>query len=169
MSEPDAEAPPLPETTPFTVPSEYSAALDKVLGLATREVLVFDRNLADGGWNTQARADVLRSFLLGHRMSRLQIVVHDTIHIERYLPRLTLLLRDLGHKMSILRTIEDGRNAWDDFVLVDNAHLVHRFHLDSLRGEISLHNPKKTRQLRERYNEILGFTEPGVNATQLGL
>ena len=169
MPETNADAPPPPETTPFAVPSDYTAAIDKVLSLATREVLVFDRDLADGGWNTPARADSLRRFLLGHRMSRLEFVVHDTLHIERFLPRLTLLLRDLSHKMAILRTTGDGRNAWDDFVLVDNVHFVHRFHLDSLRGESSLHNPRKGRQLRERYDEIVGFTEAGVNATQLGL
>ena len=164
-----AAAPLPPETTPLEAPSEYAAALDKLLALATAEILVFDRDLQDGAWNTPARIALLRRFLLDHRRSRLQIVVHDTTHIERYLPGLTLLLRDFSHKMSILRTIDDGRNAWDAFVLVDNVHIAHRFHLDSARGELSLHNPHKGRELRERYDEILGFTEPGVNATQLGL
>ena len=169
--EPLTPAPDTPrsETTPFDAPSEYAAAIDRVIALAGDEFLVFDHDLSSGGWGTVARTDALRSFLLGGRRARLQIIVHDTLYIERSLPRLVRLLRDLSHKLEILRTVGDGRNAWDGFALVDRAHLVHRFHLDSTRGELSLHNPLKAQQLRERYDEILQHTEPGVNATQLGL
>lgn len=169
MSEVPASPEAVPETIPFTLPSEYGPALDHLLALAASEVLVFDRDLTDGGWNAPARIDVLRAFLLGHRNSRMQIVVHDTTHLERHLPRLCFLLRDFSHKFSILRTIEDGRNAWDAFVIVDGRHIVHRFHQDSPRGEQALNVPLKARELRDRYDDILAFTEPGVNATQLGL
>jgi len=169
MSEVPAHPEVVPETIAFTLPSEYRSALDRLLALAATEVLVFDRDLADGGWNAPARIELLRAFLLGHRHSRMQIVVHDTPHIERYLPRLIVLLRDFSHKFSILRTINDARNAWDGFVIVDGRHLVHRFHLASMRGELALNTPLKARELRKRYDDILALTEPGVNATQLGL
>ena len=169
MSEVPASPEAVSETIPFTLPNEYGPALDRLLALATAEILVFDRDLTDGGWNAPARIEVLRAFLLGHRNSRMQIIVHETTHIERYQPRLVLLLRDFSHKFSILRTIEDGRNAWDAFVIVDGRHLVHRFHVDSMRGELALNAPLKARQLRDRYDDLLAFTEPGVNATQLGL
>ena len=157
------------DTTPFNAPSEYAIALDRVIALAADELLVFDHDLAFGGWGSVARTDALRSFLLGKSRARLQIVVHDTLYIERSLPRLVRLLRDFSHNLKILRTVGDGRNAWDGFALVDRVHLVHRFHLDSTRGELSLHNPLKAQQLRERYDEIVQHTESGVNATQLGL
>jgi len=169
MSEkpPDPEA--LADRVPLNLPSEYGPALDRVLALAGSEILVFDRDLAYGDWNAPARIALLRDFLLGHRTGRVQIIVHDTTHIERHAPRLTLLLRDFSHKFSILRTIDDARNAWDSFVIVDGRHVVHRFHIDSPRGELALDVPLKARQLRDRYDDILAFTEPGVNATQLGL
>ncbi|MBK8740310.1 MAG: hypothetical protein IPM02_12635 [Betaproteobacteria bacterium] len=166
---PEPTAKPVPETIPLTVPSEYGPFLDRLLALATSEILVFDQNLRYGDWNSLTRTAVLRDFLLNHRHSRLQIVVHETTYIEGHLPRLVLLLRDFSHKFSILRTIEDGRNAWDSFVIVDGKHLAHRFHLDSTRGELSFEAPLKARVLRDRYEDILAFTEPGVNATQLGL
>ena len=157
------------ETTPFDAPSEYAAALDRVIALATDEILVFDDDLSVGGWGTIARTDALQSFLLEKRLARLRIIVHDTLFIERSLPRLVRLLRNFSHKLEILRTVGDGRNAWDGFALVDRLHFVHRFHLDSTRGELSLHNPLKAQQLRERYDEIVQHTESGVTATQLGL
>jgi hypothetical protein len=160
---------PVVEITPFTLRSDYASALDRVLALARSEVLVLDRDLADGGWGSPARIEVLRAFLLGRRDSRLQIVVHDTTQIERNLPRLTILLRDFSHKFSILRTLEDARNASEGFVLVDGRHLVHRFHFDSMRGELAIHSPLKAVKLRDLYDDIIPFTEPGVNATLLGL
>ena len=169
-----SENPPSPETlvaqtVPFALPSEYGPALDRLIEEAADEILVFDRDLQDGGWGSPARIAALRGFLLSHRRTRIEIIVHDTQHIEAYLPRLVLLLQEFSHKLSILRTIEDGRNASDGFALADNRHFVHRFHLDSARGELTLNNPKKARELRERYDETLAFTEPGVNPTQLGL
>jgi hypothetical protein len=169
MSEVPASPEAVSETIPFTLPNEYGPALDRLLALAASEVLVFDRDLRDGDWNAPARIDVLRTFLLGHHNSRMQIIVHETTHIERYQPRLVLLLRDFSHKFSILRTIDDGHSASDAFVVVDGRHVVHRFHQDSPRGEFALNAPLKAQQLRDRYDDILAFTAPGVNATQLGL
>ena len=128
---------------------------------------MFDQNLRYGDWNSLTRTAVLRDFLLNRRHSRLQIVVHETTYIEGHLPRLVLLLRDFSHKFSILRTIEDGRNAWDSFVIVDGKHLAHRFHLDSTRGELSFEAPLKARVLRDRYEDILACTDAGGNAKQL--
>jgi hypothetical protein len=169
MSEIPASPETVPETIPFTLPSEYGPALDRVLALAAAEILVFDRDLRDGGWNAPARIEVLRAFLLGRHHSRMQIIVHETTFIEGHLPRLMLLLRDFSYKFSILHTIEDGRKAWDAFVIVDGRHVAHRFHQDSPRGELALNAPLKSQQLRDRYDDILAFTEPGVNATLFGL
>ena len=162
---------PLPktETTPFEAPSEYAAAWERLVPLAISEVLIFDRDLQDGGWNSVPRYAGLRDFLLRSRGTRLQIVVHETAYIEAHLPRITMLLRDFSHKFSILRTTGDARNAWDAFALVDGRHVLHRFHQNLVKGELMLHAPAKAGELRERYDEIASLSEPGVNATQLGL
>lgn len=161
------ETPPPP--TPFEAPSEYTAALERILALARTEIAIFDRDLRDGEWNSPARHALLRAFLLGGRSSKLTIVVHETAFVAGHLPRLVALLTDFTHKMQILRTIEDGRNAWDAFVVVDRRHVLHRFHQNLMRGELALEAQSKARELTERFDEILLFTEPGVNATQLGL
>ncbi|MEP6702818.1 MAG: hypothetical protein ABJB04_07485 [Betaproteobacteria bacterium] len=170
MSERKLEGPqPATAITPFQAPSEYNAAWDKLVPLAATELLIFDRDLRDGGWSALARNAALRDFLMGNRASRLQIIVHEITYIEGFLPRMVLLLRDFSYRIQILRTVADGRRAWDAFAIVDGRHILHRFHQDVMRGELALHAPVKARELRERFDEILQFTEPGVNATQLGL
>jgi len=165
---PPAPEPP-PPPTPFEAPSEYVAALERILPLARAEIAIFDRDLRDGDWNATSRQSLLRAFLLNNRASKLTIVVHDTTYVAAHLPRLVALLTDFSYKMQILRTIEDGRNAWDAFTIVDRRHVVHRFHQNLMRGELALDAPAKARDLYQRLDEILLFTEPGVNATQLGL
>jgi hypothetical protein len=172
MSEPTTTPPtpePPPAPAPFEAPSEYTAALERILPLANMEIAVFDRDLRDGDWNSPSRQSVLRAFLLSPRSAKLTIVVHDTAYIAAHLPRLVALLTDFNHKMQILRTIEDGRNAWDAFTIVDRRHVVHRFHQNLMRGELVLDGFAKASELHRRLDEILLFTEPGVNATQLGL
>lgn len=169
MSDPSPGPEPASAATPFESPSEYVAAWRTILPLAVTDIAVFDRDLREGDWNSPERSDLLRQFLLANRRAQLLIVVHETRHIEAQLPRLTALLRDFSHKVKILRTIEEGRNARDAFAVVDDRHVLHRFHQDFVRGELALHAPNKARELRGRLEEILLFTEPGVNATQLGL
>jgi hypothetical protein len=170
MPEQKVEGPqPATIASPFESPSEYAAAWDQLVPLAATELLIFDRDLKDGGWNTRERSDALRDFMFRSRLSRLEIVLHETSFVEGHVPRLLMLLREFSHKIQILRTVGDARNAWDAFAIVDGRHVLHRFHQNVMRGELALFAPVKARELRERYDEILLFTEPGVNATQLGL
>jgi hypothetical protein len=156
-------------TTLFAAPSEYVAAWDTLLPHAVTEVLIFDRDLREGGWSSLNRSNLLRDFMFRSRLSKLQIVLHDTTYVEGHLPRLLMLLREFSHKIQILRTIGDGRNAWDAFAIVDGRHVLHRFHQNVMKGELALFAPVKAREVKERYDELLMFTESGVNATQLGL
>jgi len=139
MPEPIAGPEPATLVTPFESPSELATAWRTLLPLAVTDILVFDRDLKEGDWNSPERNDVLRRFLLDSRRARLQIVVHDTRYIEQFLPRLVLVVRDFSHKFEILRTVDDGRNAWDGFTLVDRRHFVHRFHLDTMKGDCTEH------------------------------
>lgn len=167
---PAAEHPdPAAETVPFIAPSDYEHALERVIALAKIELIVFDRDLKEGGWGSRARTDVLREFLLGRTTVRLQIVVHETAWAEGHLPRLTQLLRDFAHKFTILRTVDDARTVSDAFLVADARHVVQRFHQDGFRGELALQSPVKARQLHDRFDSILSFTAPGINATLTGL
>ncbi len=160
---------PAAETVPFIAPSDYERAIERVIALAKVELIVFDRDLENGGWGSRARADVLRAFLLERTTVRLQIVVHETAWIEGHLPRLTQLLRDFAHKFTILRTVDDARSVSDAFLVAGARHLVHRFSQDGFRGEMALQAPAKARQLHDRFDSILSFTAPGISSTLTGL
>ena len=145
------------------------AAIDELIGLAEHSIRVFDVDLSGTGWNESTRAEMIVAFLRASRNPRLDIVVHDTLWIERSCPRLTRLLRYYGHLITIRRTSDDAKHAMDPLIIVDDRHYLHRLNAAQPRAVLGIAQPDEARPLIERFEAIWSSAEPGVSATVLGL
>lgn len=145
------------------------AALDELIGLARRSIRVFDVDLSAMGWNAVPRNEALARFLRGSRHARLDIVVHDTRYLESRCARLTRLQRTFGEAVTIRRTGPEARAAMDPLAIVDDAHFLHRFHVDRPRATLGIAQEQETQQLLERFTEIWEGSESGITGTTLGL
>lgn len=148
---------------------DYVAAIDRVLAFAQRSVRIFDRDLEHQGYNAPERVELLRGFLLAHRGNRLQIVVHDVAYLEGRCPRIALLQKHFSHAVQIHQTLEHARHAADPLLLADDAHYLHRFHMDGSRALLALADPQGAEPLLHRFNEIWEASRPALSATTLGL
>ncbi len=148
---------------------ELSAAVDELIGLTTHELRIFDRNLADYGFNEPTRFERLRSLLLRNRGARILIALHDTTYLERQCVRMATLLRQFSHAVSIQRTLEQAKSIQDGFMIADQTAYLHRFHFDQPGGEIGIGGEAKIGLLTRRFQEIWECSEPGPSATVLGL
>jgi hypothetical protein len=148
---------------------EQSAALDELIGLARHSIRVFDVDFSTMRWNDALRSDMLARFLRRSRYAKLDIVVHDTRHIESRCARLLGLQRIFGEQVTIHRSGPDARAAMDPLVLVDDIHFLHRFHADQPRAALGIGQPQEAKSLVQRFNEIWANSEPGVTGTTLGL
>lgn len=161
-----------PETTPHHTRIEsngdYEAALDTVIGKATRRLRLFDRTLGRS-FDNPRRQEALRRFLLANRANRCEIVLHEVENLGRDCPRLTNLLRQFSHAISIHQTLPDAHGACDPFAIADEQHFVHRFHYDDTRGLLALDDPHAASPLLERFAEILAVSVPVAAPTTLGL
>ena len=79
---PADEGPAQGETRLDTLAAQVDA-IDTLIDLATTRLLVFDRDLSEGGWNGAARADRLAAFLRRSRNARLSIIVHESRYSKR--------------------------------------------------------------------------------------
>lgn len=149
--------------------SEYIAAIDAVLAQARHAVRVFDSNLEGIGFDSRVRYELLKAFLLQDRGNRLHIVVHDTAYLAQGCPRMVTLLREFSHGMQINQTETHAKAAYDPFVVADDRHYVHRFHLDHPRALMGLGDPAGARVLLQRFEELWGNSLPAISATTLGL
>jgi hypothetical protein len=143
-------------------------AIDALLALAQQHVQLFDIDLAQGGWQTVARADALTRFLR-QRNARFDVIVHDTRWMEANAPRFIQLLRQYGHAMTVYRTGAAARAAMDPLLIVDERHHLHRFHIDQPRATVAIDLPQTTKPLVTRFEEIWATGEPGLAGTVLGL
>jgi hypothetical protein len=161
---------------PPIVPSEerlegiaaQAAAIDTLIGLAESKLSVFDRDLAEGGWNGRKRAATLEAFLR-KRQARLAIIVHDTRYLETSCPRLLVLAKVYGHSMQIWRSGVEARSASDALVIADDRHYLHRQHADQPRATLAVAMPATAKPLVARFEEIWATGEPALGGSVLGL
>lgn len=149
--------------------ADYVAALDTLCSLAQHNLYVFEKDFGEAGFNSAARQDVLRRFLLANPANRLHLLAHDPRTATQYCPRLMLLLRQFSHNMRIHQTPQHLQHLSEPFAVADEDTYVRRFHFDDLRGIFAQNDPENTRVLKSRFEEMWAASRAGVSATTLGL
>lgn len=160
---------PKPSYRPILGVADSLAAIDEVIAAAQRTIRVFDATLANRGFNTPARAEKLREFLVAGRSHRLLIALHETQLLERECPRLLMLLRQFPMSIEIHRTLAQARDAADPFVIADDHSVWHQMHYTQQRSIVALHSPPEVLPIVQRFEEIWDLSEPAVSATTTGL
>jgi hypothetical protein len=155
--------------TQFDGVADYVAALDTVCAAAQHTLSIFEKNYEDIGFNSEARYNTLRRFLLAGPNNRLHLLAHDTQHLIRYCPRMMMLLREFSHSMSIYQTPPHMLNVTEPFAVADDAHYVRRYHFDDTRGLLAKNDPEGARLLNSRFHEMWASSRSGASATRLGL
>jgi len=113
---------------------DYVAALDTLCKLAQHDLYLFEKNYDGLGFNTEARYETLRTFLLANPANRLFVLAHDTRYLSTLCPRMLMLLQQFGSSMFIYRTPQNLQYITEPFAVADDAHYVRRFHFDDPRG-----------------------------------
>jgi hypothetical protein len=155
--------------TSFDGNAEYTAALDTLCGQAQHNLYFFEKNFEDIGFNSEARYDTLRAFLLKSPINRLHLLAHDTDFLAQRCPRMMMLLRQFSHCMQIYRTPQHLQHISEPFAIADETHYVRRFHFDDMRGILALNDPQGALTLHAQFIEMWTSARPGVSATTLGL
>ena len=160
---------PQPQRTLITTRGEYIEAAERMLGLAQRELRVFDPDLADLDFNARASIDALRRLLAGGRTHRVYVALHDVEHVKTRCPRLLDLIATFPAGLLIFRTEGEATKAQDRFVLADESHVVRRPVAAQPRGAIFIDDPNEAHAMRQRFDQIWESSVPAVSATNLGL
>jgi hypothetical protein len=160
---------PAPQRTLLATRREYLQGLERLLGLARRELRVFDPDLSELGLDAASTAARLREFLHASPVRRLYIAIHDTDFVTRRAPRVLTLLGSFHRQMFIQQTEGEARKAQDCFVIADDCHLVRRSVAAQARGVLVLDDPKDCGTIRDRFQEIWESSAPTVSPSVAGL
>ena len=162
-------ASPQPERLLLSTRREYLEALERLIGLAQRELRIFDANFADLKIDSLRTQELLRAFLLRSRENRLYVTVHDTEYIRNHCPRLLSLLRQFSDRMFIHQTEGDAARIQDCFVLADDLHFVRRPVQAQPRAVLRLFDESESQGIYLRFSEIWDSSIPAISATTSGL
>jgi hypothetical protein len=162
------DPPPAAEERRLDTLAEQAQAIDALVELAQVRLLVFDRDLAETGWNGAGRAERIEAFLR-RRDARLSLIVHETRFIEAACPRLVALLKVYSHAMQLWRTGREARSATDALVIADDRHYLHRYHAHQPRATFATSAPAAAKPLLGRFEEIWATGEPALGGSVLGL
>jgi len=149
--------------------TEYVAALDELCRLAQHSLFIFENDFDSLGFNSEARYNTLRRFLLSSPNARLHLLAHDSQPLVRFCPRMMMLLRQFSHQMHIYQTPVNLRHLSEPFSVADEKHFVRRFHFDDARGVFAQNDPEGARLLKSRFEEMWESSHPSASATTLGL
>lgn len=158
-----------PVVTPINAIADLFIAIDEIISAAQRRIVIFDRDLTDGGYNSALRFNRLKVFLLSDRRNRIDIALHQSENLDRDCTRVMVLLRQFPYAIRIHRTLPEAQRIQDGFIVADGIHYVHRFHFDHPRALLSLHDESGGSLLQRRFEEIWNYSEPAAMATVLGL
>jgi hypothetical protein len=142
---------------------EYESLINQMIPLTQRIIRVFEKSLSKD-FNSAARIELLRRFLLAARSNRLLIVVHDSRQLPTEQPRLVDLARQFSHAFTIRETLKGAKHVYDPFVIFDASHYLHRFHHAHMRAAQGLHDVTAAQQLIERFDEISECSGPPMAA-----
>lgn len=153
----------------LTGAADYIAALDTLCGLAKHSLLIFEKDFGGIGFNSEARYEVLRNFLLSNPNNRLQLLAHDTRPMSQHCPRLMTLLRQFGHNMYIYQSPKNLQHLTDPFAVADESHFVRRFHFDDTRGIFAQNDGETARLLKARFVEMWKASHPDASTSSFKL
>lgn len=149
--------------------ADYSAALDTLCGLAHSKLYLFEKDFDGLGFNSEARYEAMRHFLLANPANRLLILVHDAHYLSTRCPRMTTLLRQFDDRMFINQTAPSLLHITAPFSIADNTHYIRRFHFDDPRGIFAQNDPENARALETHYMEMWKNSHCALSTTKLGL
>lgn len=160
--------PPNAQYRRFESNREYEALIDQMIPQTQQIIRVFDKSLSRD-YNSAARIELLRQFLLASRSNKLLIVVHETRLLTLEQPRLLELARQFSHACTIRETLKGAKHVYDPFIVFDGSHYLHRFHHAHMRAAQGLHDAIAAQQLIDRFGEISDCAGPPLATHVTGL
>ncbi len=149
--------------------SDYRAAIDRLLALASEKISIYDEDLVNLSFTSRSRLDRLQQILgTGHGLA-LRIIVRNAAPLQRQEPGLLKLLSIYGHRAVAQQTPEHLAHLRDSMLIVDDRHALIRFDREQARSKLLLDAADELRPYINRFEEIWAEGGEGISTTTLGL
>ena len=153
----------------FTSWTEYQAAVDRVLSLATRSICIYDEDLVQLHLESDGRIERLREFLAAGHPDGLRVALRNSGPLRQRQPKTMATLTHLNHIAQAKQTPDQLAHLRDSMVIVDGRYAVIRFDRDQPRSKLLEDDPDEVAPYLRRFNEIWDEGGDTIGPTTLGL
>ena len=151
----------------ITTWTEHDDSLQRILGLASQTLRVFDEDLAR--LERSDNAELLRGFLAAGGQRSAQMVVRNAEPLRRLSPRLMRLLATFPQCLTVVECPPHLALLADSLFIVDDRHALVRFSKDYPRAKAIIDDVAECAPYVTRFTEIVNEGGEQVGATTLGL
>lgn len=152
----------------ITAWSDYQIALDRLLALATHQILIYDDDLGQLSLDGLRLAHLQR--ILNHGTpNALRIALRNAVRLRNHHPRLIGLLGTWSHLAAAQQTPETLAHLRDSMILVDRRHGLIRFEQAHPRSKLLLDDPEAIVPYVHRFASIWDEGGEPVSTVTLGL
>ena len=149
--------------------TDYLAAIDRLLPLATHQLNIYDEDLARLSLENSGRLEQLGQLLANAKEHPLRIALRDGTHFQTRSPRLQRLLTPWMHRAEIRQTPADLAQLRDGMIIVDARHALVRLEKNLPRSVLLIDDTPGVMPYLERFEEIWQATRKNLLQTPLGL
>jgi hypothetical protein len=149
--------------------ADYHGGVDRILALATRQLWIYDEDLAALRLDNPLRMDRLQALLGAHPADCLAIALRNAEPLRREHPRLCNLLATYSHNTAIWQTPDQLAHLRDALLIADDAHALVRFDRDQPRAKLLIDEPEEVLAYRQRFAAIRNEGGTPLAMTTLGL
>lgn len=155
--------------TPLSSEIEFRTALDTVLPLASRELLIFDRDLASLKIDDAIRIELITGVLTQNPNCRIRIVVHNPLPAQQSAPRFMKFLVRFSHAIACRQSPENLLHLADSHIIADDACGLRRFQSGQPRSALILNDANYLRPWCQRFEELWEVSSQCLSADTTGL
>jgi hypothetical protein len=149
--------------------SEYSTAVERMLGNVRHSVVIFDRDLSSLQLERAGTIASLTRLLRSSPSAALRISVQTAGLLRTRQPRLLELLRTFAHNFHAVETPPHLAHLSDAMLIVDSTSALIRFHNDHARSKEIINDPEACKPYCRRFDEIWNEGGATISATTAGL
>lgn len=158
-----------PPVSKFSTPTEFGALIRQCLARACRRIQLFDPDFSAWPLGCVDVIDTLHQFLRSGTVGRLELAMHNPVHLEQNCPRFLALLTDYSHAIECRVTPKNLQLLTDSFCVADGINTVRRFHSDHFRGEAEFDSSAGAVICAERFSAIWAESRPVLQSTRLSI
>ncbi|AMC35297.1 DUF7931 domain-containing protein [Janthinobacterium sp. B9-8] len=148
-----------PEAQTFDAYAAYPQAVAQIMGSAQQELLLCERNFSHCDLGSRAIFDALWAFFTATPPGYLRLICFDIHYLSQRCPQFLQLTERFPQRIELRLAHESCSNWQQGFILADKTCLLHRYHFDWPRGEITT-DSRIVAMMQQQFNALWEQSSP---------